>query len=137
MPAYYGMRSVPRLAFRASVQVSFTRAVTQDTAFFKDVTENANCPEYGGYNMRRARESGQELTKKTKLIYTPFLDMPPAEGNTMKPAMVQAQHITSLTGQKYTIFTCDQQLYQVVVNIVWFDHDLSLISFQDLAECIC
>ena len=32
--------------------------------------------------MRRARESGQELTKKTKLIYTPFLDMPPAEGNT-------------------------------------------------------
>jgi len=47
------------------------------------------------------------------------VDMTPAEPDTMKTAMVHAQHITTLTGQEWTVFTCDQQLYKVVVNIVW------------------
>ena len=36
--------------------------------------------------------------------------MSPAEPDTMKTAMVQAQYMTSLTGQEWTILTCDQQL---------------------------
>ena len=33
--------------------------------------------------------------------------------------MVEAQRLTNMTGQDYTIFTNDQQLYRVVVNITW------------------
>ena len=45
--------------------------------------------------------------------------MTPAEPNTMMTAMVEAQRLTNSTGQAYTIFTTDQQLYRVVVGITW------------------
>ena len=38
----------------------------------------------------------------------------------MLTAMVEAQRLTNLTGQVYTIFTNDQQLYRVAVNITWW-----------------
>ena len=50
--------------------------------------------------------------------------MPPADPDSMKTAMVKAQYMTSLTGQEWTIFTHDQQLYQVAVHITWVDHGL-------------
>jgi len=56
--------------------------------------------EYNGFNTKRAQESGQQPGNKTGIIYTPFLDMIPAEPDTMKTAMVEAQCLTSLTGQK-------------------------------------
>ena len=33
--------------------------------------------------------------------------------------MKEAQHRTSMSGQSFTIFTLDQQLYRVCVNILW------------------
>ena len=51
------------------------------------------CPEYGGFNMKQARETGKQAEKKTAVLYTPFLDMTPAEPDTMKTAMARAQHI--------------------------------------------
>ena len=45
--------------------------------------------------------------------------MTPAEPDTMFTAMVESQRLTNLTGQVYTIFTNDQQLYRVVVNVTW------------------
>ena len=50
--------------------------------------------------------------------------MIPAEPDTMKTAMVEAQRLTSLTGQEWTIFTNDQQLYQVAVNTTWADQSI-------------
>jgi len=54
--------------------------------------------------------------KKTTVLYTAFLDMTPAEPATIKTAIVHAQHITTLTVQEWTVFTCDQQLYKIVVG---------------------
>jgi len=50
--------------------------------------------------------------------------MIPAEPDTMKTAIVEAQRLKSLTGQEWTIFTDDQQLYQVAVNITWTDQNV-------------
>ena len=50
--------------------------------------------------------------------------MVPAEPDTMKTAMVEAQRLTLLTGQEWTIFTNDQQLYQVAGNITWVDQSM-------------
>ncbi len=67
----------------------------------------------------------QQPGHKTGIVYyTPFLDMVPAEPDTMKTAMVEAQHLTLLTGQEWTIFTNDQQLYQMAVNITWVDQSM-------------
>ena len=43
--------------------------------------------------------------------------MTPAEPTTMLTAMVEAPQLTNSTGQTYTIFTNDQQLYRIVVSI--------------------
>ena len=53
------------------------------------------------------------------MIYTPFLDMPLAEPDTIKTAMIEAQRLTALTKQKFTLFTNDQQLYEIAVRITW------------------
>ena len=45
--------------------------------------------------MKQARETGKQTEKKTTGQYTPFLDMTPAEPDTMKTAMARAQHIGS------------------------------------------
>ena len=97
------------------------KASTLDLTFLKEVVGENQCPEYGGFNTKQTRVSGLQIKSRTSVVYTPFLDMTPAEPDTMKTAMVQAQSLTSLTGQEWTILTCDQQLYQVVVNITWAD----------------
>ena len=124
MPEECAKRSVATLASLARTQLATQRAVTEDFAFLKKIAVEDRCPEYGGFNTRNARERGQQVEKKTSVMYTPFLDMTPSEPDTMKTAMVHAQHITALTGQEWTIFTCDQQLYKVVVNILWHEPEL-------------
>ena len=37
----------------------------------------------------------------------------------MMTALVQAERLTAQTGQEFTIFTCDQQLYRVSLQILW------------------
>ena len=49
--------------------------------------------------------------------------MIPSEPDTMKTAMLEATRLTSLTGQQWTIFTIDQQLYKVAFRIIWQDQD--------------
>jgi hypothetical protein len=41
-----------------------------------------------------------------------------------KMEMVEAQRLTNETGQVVTIFTADQQLYRIVVDITWVYPDL-------------
>ena len=111
MPEQYGVQIVPTLAFLASGQISLERAAFEDMSFLRQVTGDTLSPEYNGFNTKHARESGQQPGRKTGIVYTPFLDMIPAEPDTMKTAMVEAQRLTLLTGQEWTIFTNDQQLY--------------------------
>ena len=64
----------------------------------------------------------------TAAVYTPLIDMTPADPDTMLTAMVEAQHLTDQPSQTYTIFTSDLQLYRVVVDITWVYPDM-LCSF--------
>ena len=44
--------------------------------------------------------------------------MVPSEPDTLMTVMInEAQNITTQCGQQVTIFTCDQQLYRVMVNV--------------------
>ncbi|KAL8613649.1 hypothetical protein ACOMHN_029741 [Nucella lapillus] len=112
MPEEFCQRVVPSLAFLANQQISLNRAATEDLAFFKQVLKSEPGPEYSGFNTQRARSAGQQPQPKTAVVYSPFLDMVPAEPDTMKTAMVEAQRLTHLTGQEWTVFTNDQQLYK-------------------------
>ena len=52
-------------------------------------------------------------------VYTPLINLTPSDPTTIMTAMIEAKRITNTTGQKHTIFTCDQQLYKLLVDIKW------------------
>ena len=50
--------------------------------------------------------------------------MPPADPDTIITAMNKAQKLTEETGQNFTLFTADQQLYRVLVEVQWSNPNL-------------
>lgn len=52
-----------------------------------------------------------------------FLDVKPSDPNITMTAMVRVQELTFETGQRVTLLTCDQQLYQVQYKL--FGHSLT------------
>ncbi|XP_038064765.1 D(1A) dopamine receptor-like [Patiria miniata] len=62
---------------------------------------------------------GHEVKPATRAIYTPLIDMDPADPDTMLTAMEEGQRLTQECGQTVTVFTTDQQLYKLAVNVMW------------------
>lgn len=108
---------VPTLANLAQTVLLLYRARERDLEFLTTVQDGG--PEFNGYNTKRAREEGQSLKPKTKAIYLPLIDMPPAEYDTVLTSMLQIKKLSELTGQPFTLFTLDQQLYRYAVEIQW------------------
>ena len=52
-----------------------------------------------------------------------------SDPDTMMSAMIEAQRLTNECGQEITVFTNDQQLYRVAVNITWVYPEL-FINFK-------
>jgi len=50
-------------------------------------------------------------------MYLPLIDKPPTDYSTMVTSLVEAIRLTEETCQPYTVFTYDQQLYKIVVDI--------------------
>ena len=108
---------VPTLAILAQTASLLNWARERDLEFFKNVYNGG--PEHSGYNIKTAREEGELLKTKTKAIYLPLIDMPPAEYDTMLTSMLQMKRLSEAAGQPFTIFTFDQQLYRYAVEIQW------------------
>ena len=101
-------------------QVIITRTSQErDFTFFKAAHLSSDVPDYHGFNTRHAREAGESIKPGTKLLYMPLIDRTPSDPSTMLTAMIEAQRLNTEAGQKTTIFTADQQLYKVMVDITW------------------
>ncbi len=124
MPLGKCYRVIPSLKLLASQRISLTRAQDIDHQFLHDVTANPDTPEYNGFNTKLAREHGHSVKPATTAVYTPLIDMIPSDPDTIMTAMVESQRITNECGQAITVFTNDQQLYRVAVNITWVYPDL-------------
>ena len=135
MPTQYLKRQVPPLRILAHMVISQQRANVLNLNFLKDVVQSEGCPEFNGYNTRLCRERGETLQPKTKAVYLPLIDMPPAHPDTIMTAMDKAQKLSEQTGQDFTLFKADQQLYKVAVNghIQISFH----VLFLDWEVCIC
>ena len=68
----------------------------------------------------------------TKARYTTFTDMTPSDPTTMLTATVKAQALTTETGQVYTMFIATEQLYRVMVNVLWVYPEL----FINFISCL-
>jgi len=105
--------------------VSQRRSDENNLAFLHDVLIHEKCPEFNGYNTRLCRDQGHTIASKTKIVYLPLIDMPPAHPSTMFTSMMKAQPICQKIGQEYVLFTCDQQLYRVALQVKWDNPDVS------------
>ncbi len=57
----------------------------------KQIVSGQDTPEFAGYNTKLCREQGQASQPPTRAIYTPLIDMDPADPDTMLTAMVEAK----------------------------------------------
>ena len=90
-----------------------------DFLYLKCQAEFEGTPSYSGYCTRQARESGRSLQQSTSSMYLPLIDAKPADKSTILTAKIKATELTKTTGQSFTVFTCDQQLYKLLVQIKW------------------
>ena len=125
MPMQAATQLVPTLAVLAKSVLSQKRSSENDFGFLQDVVTSPDCPEFNGYNTRLCREAGMLPRPCTRITYLPLIDMTPSDPSTMLTAINQGGKLTSDTGQNALIITCDQQLYTVVVDIL-FDHPMLL-----------
>ena len=65
-------------------------------------------------------------------MYIPLIDMVPSDPDTMMTAMYEAQKLTVKCGQTFTLLTADQQLYCVMVNVLWVHPEL----FPNFFPCL-
>ena len=76
-------------------------------------------PEWCGWNTCQSRAQGHQPAPKTLLIYHPLIMAKPSDPSTVYTSMMKAKAITAAAGQKYTVYTADQQLYKVALHIKW------------------
>ena len=65
------------------------------------------------------RQQGVSMQPKTKTVYLPLIDKTPSDPDTIMAALHEAKRLTKERGQKNAIFTSDQQLYKVAVEVQW------------------
>ncbi|CAH3187555.1 unnamed protein product, partial [Porites lobata] len=104
-----------------SAAIAERRAKEIDFSFLRDVTNEESCPEFNGYNTTLTRQQGISYAPKTQAAYLPLIDMTPSDPDTILTALHEAKRLTEERGQKKTIFTSDQQLYKVAVEVKWTD----------------
>ena len=91
--------------------ISVQRANNIDYAFMTANSLEPSTPEFSGFNTKRSREQGHTNRPKTKAVYLPLIDMPPAEPDTMQTAMVESQRLTNMAGQ-----TCSTVQYSLMTS---------------------
>lgn len=107
-------RSVLSLKVLAHQMVIVSRANSMDFDF-----SNSTTPEFPGFNIPSWRVSKTDTRPATRAVYRPLVNLTPSDPTTTMTAMVEAKHLVSQTGQAYAVFTADQQLYRVMINIIW------------------
>ena len=97
-------------------KINVKRASELQFNFFKDVVYSSKCPEHNGCHPKICREQGHSVRLKTNVVYFPMIDEQPSSSSLIMNDVLKA--VTLETGQKYAVFTADQQLYKVAVHIL-------------------
>ena len=56
----------------------------------------------------------------TTVFYIPLINMNPADPDKILTSMYKVRQLTKEAGQKYTLFTNDQQLYCTTQQVTWW-----------------
>jgi len=136
MPTEEATRAILPLKVLAQQVTQLSRAQFLDFKFFKAVVTGTNTQEFRGFNTKLAREQEQSAQPATRTIYTLLIDMTLADTDTMMTTMVEAQKLTKRCGQKFTVFTDDQQRYIVAVMADGCLEDGFKSSFRSVSQML-
>lgn len=102
--------------------IQYNKISRDDVQFFKLVYNGG--PEYNDWNTKVARETGKTPDAKTNVTLYPMIDMNSSHPDTIQTALCEAMRVTVRARQKLTVFTNDQQLYKVAVQLTWSETQL-------------
>jgi len=60
--------------------------------------------------------------QQTHVAYLPLVDRLPAHHNTFKTAMEKGSSLVRAGKEDFLIFTADQQLYKIVIDVMFHNH---------------
>ena len=124
MPDFIACIGVPSLAFLCSQVISQGRASSEDFKFMKDIMSQEGCPEWSGYNTKKARVAGATIGQKAKTVYVPLINRTPGHPTTMNIAVKKGVKFVRENGQEVLYFTVDLQLYKVVIDLLFYQPSL-------------
>ena len=124
MPQQFSINFKPSDDLKQAIRISLNRARQLDFNFLSTVFQEANTPEYNGFNTRFCREAGMMPASKSAVRYMPLLYMKPADPDTVNTAIVNGLRIVQEANQEYLVITADQQIYKVIVDILFATPDL-------------
>ena len=101
--------------------IMVSRSKYLDFQFVKDMVIQTSVPDFASYNTKQMTESGQSMKPKTKVIYKPLINKTPSDPSTILTAMCDIVNTCKKSGQREAVFTCDQQLYRVTMDIILND----------------
>ena len=115
MPVQEAKRAVIPLRVLAH---QFARMRKLHFEFLKRVYSEQNVPEFAGFNTKLCREDGQCIQPATRAIYTPLIDMDPADSDTMLTAVEDrgTTFVTRVRTKHYDRHN-DQLLYRAADNV--------------------
>ena len=113
-------------------KVCCERAKEIDFQFLKSIVSSKEFPEYNGFCSLTNRNQGYLPRPKTSIAYLTLLDMMPASPTTMKTSIISAKKLSKEHGQAVCVFTCDQQLYRITLNVLFDAPDLAKDLFARL-----
>jgi hypothetical protein len=117
VPAYSGYNTKFKRENKADEK---TKAEAQAKAEEKATADGIAKVERTGMAERAEKAVEVEILKqKTNIFYKPLIDRKPADPSTMLTAMHAIEKISKDAGQEDALMTCDQQLFRVMVDIVW------------------
>ena len=123
MDPYFAIGGIPPLKLLCTQTLLAERSRVEDFRFLKRSLLEEHCPDFHGFNTNETRIVGHSTKPKSKIIFRQFIDHTPSEPSTMLTGMVDVEKVTNAASQKITVFTADQQLYSVVLDIMWADCD--------------
>ena len=113
------LRQVPPLKFLVTQVITLKRAQENDFAFLCDINLKQDCPEYNGYNTQLSRKNGVLPQPKSTVSFMPLIDLPPAQHDTILTSLEKGLSLVKNNGNGVLIFTADQQLYKIVIDIMF------------------
>ena len=119
MPSSHAKVNVLPLKMLCQIIISRGKAECSDFRFLKESATQNNIPDYGGFNNKMKREEGYEIKQKSNIFYQALIDKKPADPSTVLTVMHSVKRTCSKAGQEFAVLTCDQQLYRIMLDIIW------------------